>query len=138
MAHSFPDTLFYFLPADIVSQTLNFGIPAPFDIQIRGRDQSGNRLIAARLCDELKRVTGVVDVRIQQPADLPRLSVEVDREKAALMGLSERDVANALLLSLSGSGQVQPIFWLNPMIGVQRNQRSCVTTTTAKPRRLLM
>ena len=119
MAHSFPDTLFYFLPADIVSQTLNFGIPAPFDIQIRGRDQAGNRLIAARLCDELKRVTGVVDVRIQQPADLPRLSVEVDREKAALMGLSERDVANALLLSLSGSGQVQPIFWLNPMIGVQ-------------------
>ena len=119
MANDFPGTLFYFLPADIVSQTLNFGIPAPFDIQIRGADQNGNRLIAARLADELRHVAGLVDVRIQQPADLPRLSVEVDREKAALMGLSERDVANALLLSLSGSGQVQPIFWLNPMIGVQ-------------------
>jgi multidrug efflux pump subunit AcrB len=119
LAHQFPGILFYFLPADIVSQTLNFGIPAPFDIQIRGGDQAGNRHIAARLADALRKVAGLVDVRIQQPADLPRLSVEVDREKAALMGLTERDVANALLLSLSGSGQVQPIFWLNPLVGVQ-------------------
>ena len=119
VAHQFPGILFYFLPADIVSQTLNFGIPAPFDIQIRGGDQTGNRQIAARLADELRKVAGLVDVRIQQPADLPRLSIEVDREKAALMGLTERDVANALLLSLSGSGQVQPIFWLNPLVGVQ-------------------
>jgi multidrug efflux pump subunit AcrB len=90
VAHQFPGVLFYFLPADIVSQTLNFGIPAPFDIQIRGGDQTGNRQIAARLADELGKIAGLVDVRIQQPADLPRLSVDVDREKAALMGLTER------------------------------------------------
>jgi multidrug efflux pump subunit AcrB len=119
VARQFPGVLFYFLPADLVSQTLNFGIPAPFDIQIRGGDQTGNRQIAARLADELRKIAGLVDVRIQQPADLPRLSIEIDREKAALMGLTERDVANAILLSLSGSGQVQPIFWLNPLIGVQ-------------------
>jgi multidrug efflux pump subunit AcrB len=115
----FPGMLFYFLPADIVSQTLNFGLPAPIDVQIRGRDQNGNRQIAARLADRLRRVTGLVDVRIQQASDQPRLKVEVDREKAALMNLNERDVANALLLSLSGSGQVQPVFWLNSFIGVQ-------------------
>jgi multidrug efflux pump subunit AcrB len=115
----FPGTLFYFLPADIVSQTLNFGLPAPIDVQIRGRDQNGNRQIAARLAERLRRVTGLVDVRIQQASDQPRLKIEVDREKAALMNLSEKDVANALLLSLSGSGQVQPVFWLNPLIGVQ-------------------
>jgi multidrug efflux pump subunit AcrB len=119
MAREFPGTLFYFLPADIVSQTLNFGLPAPFDIQVRGRDQTTNRAIAARIADRIRSIPGMVDVRVQQPADNPKLKLEVDRERAALMGLSERDVANPVLLSLSGSGQVQPVFWLNPKIGVQ-------------------
>ena len=119
MAREFSGTLFYFLPADIVSQTLNFGLPAPFDIQVRGRDQTANRAIAARIADRIRSIPGMVDVRVQQPADNPKLKLGVDRERAALMGLSERDVANPLLLSLSGSGQVQPVFWLNPKIGVQ-------------------
>jgi multidrug efflux pump subunit AcrB len=119
MAREFPGTLFYFLPADIVSQTLNFGLPAPFDIQVRGRDLAANRAIAARIADRIRSIPGMVDVRVQQPADNPKLKLEVDRERAALMGLSERDVANPVLLSLSGSAQVQPVFWLNPKIGVQ-------------------
>jgi len=119
LAREFPGTLFYFLPADIVSQTLNFGLPAPFDIQVRGRDQVANRAIAARIADRIRSIPGMVDVRVQQPADNPKLKLEVDRERAALMGLTERDVANPVLLSLSGSGQVQPVFWLNPKIGVQ-------------------
>ena len=119
MAREFPGTLFYFLPADIVSQTLNFGLPAPFDIQVRGRDLTTNRAIAARIADRIRSIPGMVDVRVQQPADNPKLKLEVDRERAALMGLSERDVANPVLLSLSGSAQVQPVFWLNQKIGVQ-------------------
>jgi multidrug efflux pump subunit AcrB len=115
----FPGTMFYFLPADIVSQTLNFGLPAPFDIQIVGRDLVKNREIASKLADKLRKIPGAVDVRLQQPVDRPRLSLAVDREKAVGMGLSERDVANSVLLSLSGSGQVQPGFWLNPKIGIQ-------------------
>jgi multidrug efflux pump subunit AcrB len=86
---------------------------------VRGRDQDGNRLIAAKISDRIRSIPGIVDVRIQQPADLPRLQINVDRERAALMNLSEKDVANSILLSLSGSGQVQPIYWLNPKIGVQ-------------------
>jgi multidrug efflux pump subunit AcrB len=115
----FPGTLFYFLPADIVSQTVNFGLPAPFDIQVVGRDQSANRLVAASLAERIRKVAGVVDVRVQQPADQPKYRVQVDRDKAAELGLTERDVANAVLLSLSGSGQVQPLYWLNPRIGIQ-------------------
>jgi multidrug efflux pump subunit AcrB len=115
----FPGTTFYFLPADIVSQTINFGLPAPFDIQIVGRDQTQNRAIAGRLAEKLRHVPGVADVRVQQPADLPQLQFAVDRTKASLMGLTERDVANSMLLSLSGSSQVQPMYWLNPRTGVQ-------------------
>ena len=119
LAREFPGTVFYFLPADIVSQTLNFGLPAPFDIQILGRDQNANRAVAARIADRIRSIPGIVDIRIQQPADLPKIEVNVDRERAALMDLNEKDVANAVLLSLSGSGQVQPVYWLNPKIGVQ-------------------
>lgn len=115
----FPGVTFYSLPADIVSQTINFGLPAPFDIQIVGRDQAQNRAIAARLADNIRQVSGVVDVRVQQPADLPRLKFAVDRTKASELGLTERDVANSMLLSLSGSSQVQPMYWLNPKNGVQ-------------------
>ena len=115
----FPGVTFYFLPADIVSQTLNFGLSAPFDIQISGRDQESNRAIAYNIAEKLRRVPGLVDIRVGQPNDLPRFKVAVDRTKAALMGLTERDVANSMLLSLSGSGQVQPMYWLNPKNGVQ-------------------
>lgn len=115
----FPGTTFYFLPADIVSQTLNFGLPAPFDVQIYGRNQTANRELAARLADKIRAIPGAVDVRVQQPADQPQFTVEVDREKAAEIGLTERDVANSVLLSLSGSGQVQPLYWLNPTNGIQ-------------------
>ena len=119
LGREFPGTLFYFLPADIVSQTLNFGLPAPFDVQIVGRDQARNREIAAGLAGKIRKIPGAVDVRVQQPGDQPKFSVAVDRAKAAEIGLSERDVANSLLLSLSGSGQVQPAYWLNPRVGIQ-------------------
>lgn len=115
----FPGMMFYFLPADIVSQTLNLGLPAPFDIQIVGRDRVKNREVASRLADRLRQIDGAVDVRVQQPFDQPKLRFEIDRQKAAEMGLSEREVANSVLLSLSGSGQVQPGYWLNPKLGIQ-------------------
>jgi multidrug efflux pump subunit AcrB len=115
----FPGITFYFLPADIVSQSINFGLPAPFDIQLVGRNQAKNREIAARLADQIRQVPGAVDVRVQQPADLPKLSLAVDRTKASEMGLFERDVANSVLLGLSGSGQISPVYWIDPSIGIQ-------------------
>jgi len=115
----FPGIVFYFLPADIVSQSINFGLPAPFDVQLVGRDQARLRQLAARLCDQIRRIPGAVDVRVQQPADLPKLRFTVDRTKASEVGLSERDVANSVLLSLSGSGQVQPVFWIDQRVGIQ-------------------
>jgi multidrug efflux pump subunit AcrB len=115
----FPGTMFYFLSADIVSQTLNFGLPAPFDVQVVGRDQSKNREAALRLAEKIRHIPGAVDVRVQQPADQPKLKFAIDREKATEMGLSERDVANSVLLSLSGSSQVQPGYWLNPVNAIQ-------------------
>ena len=115
----FPGVVFYFQAADIVSQTLNLGLPAPFDIQVYGRDQVACRAVATNLVEKIRKVPGAVDLRVQQPADLPKLNVNVNREKAAELGLSERDVAGSLLLSLSGSGQVQPAFWLNPKLGIQ-------------------
>lgn len=116
---TFPGTTFYFLPADIVSQTVNFGLPAPFDVQIVGRDQTSNRAVANRLAQRIRAIPGAVDVRVQQPADLPRLHVEVNRDKAAEIGLNEKDVANSVLMSLTGSGQVQPAYWLSPVRGIQ-------------------
>jgi multidrug efflux pump subunit AcrB len=115
----FPGNLFYFLPADIVSQTLNFGIPAPLDVQITGYAQTQNREVAARLVERMRQIPGAVDIRIQQPADLPKLLFNVDRSKAEAIGLTESDVANQLLLSVSGSGQVAPAYWLNTDLGIQ-------------------
>ena len=88
-------------------------------MQIVGRDQQKNREIAARLAGEIRRIPGAVDVRVQQPGNQPKFEVAVDRAKSAEIGLSERDVANSVLLSLSGSGQVQPGYWLNPSVGIQ-------------------
>jgi multidrug efflux pump subunit AcrB len=115
----FPGNLFYFLPADIVSQTLNFGIPAPLDIQITGYNQGANREAAARLVERMSRIPGAVDIRIQQPDDLPTLLFSVDRTKAEALGLTESDVANQMLFSVSGSGQVAPAYWLNTDLGIQ-------------------
>ena len=117
--HDFPGTTFYFLPADIVSQTINFGLPAPFDIQVVGRDQVKNRVVAARLVDQLRRIPGAVDIRIQQPGDRPRIDFAIDRTKASEMGLTESDIANSVLLNLSGSSQVAPSYWVNFGLGIQ-------------------
>jgi CzcA family heavy metal efflux pump len=117
----FPGSTFYFLPADIVTQTLNFGLPAPIDIQIDGADIAGNARIADKMLTELRHVRGITDLRIQQQADYPKFHVAVDRTKAAQGGFTERDVANSLLISLSGSFQVTPMFYLNPKNGVNYN-----------------
>jgi multidrug efflux pump subunit AcrB len=115
----FPGVTFYFLPADIVSQTLNFGLPAPFDIQVLGRDLAGNHQVAAAIADKIRHVRGAVDVRIQQPSDLPRFEFAIDRTKASEIGLAEQDIADSVLLNLSGSTQVQPSFWVDSYAGVQ-------------------
>src|SRR6266568_4411765 len=115
----FPGTTFYFLPADIVSETINFGLPAPYDIQVVGRDLAGNQKVAAYIAEKIRHVSGAVDVRIQQPANLPRFEFAIDRTKASELGLFERDIAGSVLLSLSGSTQVQPAYWLDSSIGVQ-------------------
>ncbi|HXJ59939.1 MAG TPA: efflux RND transporter permease subunit [Verrucomicrobiae bacterium] len=115
----FPGVTFYFLPADIVSETINFGLPAPFDVQVLGRDLAANQQIAASIADKIRHVPGAVDVRVQQASDLPRFQFAIDRTKASELGLSERDIAGSVLLNLSGSTQVQPTFWLDSYVGVQ-------------------
>jgi len=117
----FPGVTFYFLPADIVSQILNFGLPAPIDVQVIGRNLAGDREFADKLMNELKFVSGTTDLRIQQPFDQPKLHFDVDRTKAQEIGYTQRDVANNLLISLSGSFQTTPSFWLDPKTGVTYN-----------------
>ncbi len=118
LANEFPSVTFAFLPADIVSQILNFGLPSPIDIQIVGANLEANRQFADRLLQQIRYVPGTVDLRIQQPFDQPKLHVNVDRTKAWQIGFTERDVATNLLISLSGSFQTSPTFWLNPKNGV--------------------
>ncbi|HTR06251.1 MAG TPA: efflux RND transporter permease subunit [Paraburkholderia sp.] len=115
---SFPGVTFAFLPADIVSQILNFGLPAPIDVQIVGNKLAQNRVVANRLLDQMRGVRGLVDARIQQPGDEPTINVNVDRTKAMQAGLTQRDVAQNLLIALSGSSQTTPNFWLDPKNGV--------------------
>jgi multidrug efflux pump subunit AcrB len=117
--YEFPGVTFYFLPADIVSETINFGLPAPFDVQVLGRNLPGNQQVAAAIADKIRHVPGAVDVRVQQPSDLPRFEFAIDRTKASELGLCERDIAGSVLLNLSGSTQVQPTFWLDSYVGVQ-------------------
>ena len=114
----FPGVTFYFLPVDMVSQILNFGLAAPIDVQIVGNDLVGNRGVADRLLDRMRRVPGIVDLRVQQAFDAPRLFVAVDRSRAEQIGYSQRDVAGNLLIALSGSAQVSPTYWLDPKNGV--------------------
>jgi multidrug efflux pump subunit AcrB len=115
---AFPGVTFAFLPADIVSQILNFGLPAPIDVQIVGNKLAENRVVADRLLAQLRSVRGLVDARIQQPGDEPTINVDVDRTKAMQAGLTQRDVAQNLLIALSGSSQTTPNFWLDPKNGV--------------------
>jgi multidrug efflux pump subunit AcrB len=119
--HDFPGVTFYFLPADMVSQILNFGLPAPIDIQVVGRDLVADREFADNLMNQLKFIPGTTDLRIQQPFDQPKLHFDVDRTKAQEIGYTQRDVANNLLISLSGSFQTTPSFWLDPKTGVTYN-----------------
>jgi multidrug efflux pump subunit AcrB len=114
----FPGTTFAFLPADIASQILNFGLPAPLDVQIIGIDQQANYRYATELLKRIRVVPGVADLRIQQVFNYPQLNVNVDRSLAGEVGLTLRDVANSLLVTLSGSGQVRPNYWLNTKNGV--------------------
>jgi multidrug efflux pump subunit AcrB len=118
LPREFPGISFAFLPADIVSQILNFGIPAPIDIQIVGPSPK-NRDVANQLLESVRHIPGLVDARIEQPNDLPELRVTTDRSRAQQLGITQRDVANNLLLTLSGSSQIAPSFWLNPENGLQ-------------------
>ncbi len=121
LPESFPGILFYFLPADLVTQILNFGLPAPIDIQIVGRNLEANRAFADNLLQQVKTIPGTNDLRIQQPFNQPELHINLDRTKANQVGFSARDIAENILVSLSGSFQTSPTFWLNPKNGVSYN-----------------
>ena len=118
LAQAFPGVTFYSLPADMITQILNFGLPAPIDIQISGSDIYANRVVADRILEGVRSVTGVVDARIQQDFDYPTFQINVDRTKAQQAGLSENDVASSVLDTLSGSFQTAPMFFLNRRNGV--------------------
>ncbi len=118
LTSDFPGTTFYYLPTDIVSQILNFGLPAPLDIQIIGNNLVANRQVARRMLAEVRAIPGTTDLRIHQPFDEPVLTVAVDRTRASQVGYSERDVGGNLLVALSGSFQTTPTFWLNSATGV--------------------
>jgi len=115
---AFPGSTFFFQSADMVSQILNFGIPAPIDIQVIGRNQQANYKIAKEIERRLAGIPGVVDVRLHQVLDAPELRINVDRTRAGQMGMTQRDVASNVLVSLSSSGQVSPNYWLHPASGV--------------------
>jgi multidrug efflux pump subunit AcrB len=114
----FPGTTFSFLPADIISQILNFGAPAPIDLQVTGPDGEADEAYIRLLMARMLHVTGIADVRIQQATNYPELRVDVDRTRADQLGISERDVTNSLSTTLAGSAQTAPAYWLNPRNGV--------------------
>ncbi|MEI9986328.1 MAG: efflux RND transporter permease subunit [Aliidongia sp.] len=118
LPHVFPGTSFAFLPADMVTQVLNFGTPAPIDVQLVGDDVTADRHYADALLNRIRHIPGIVDARIQQQFAQPTLDVAVDRSLAGLVGLNERDAATSMLDTLAGSTQTSPTFWLNPATGV--------------------
>ena len=118
LPRDYPGTTFYFLPSDIVTQILNFGLPAPLDVQIDGRDDAGNRKVANQILAEMRKVPGLVDIRLQEPDDYPVLNLTVDLTKAQQGGYSERDIGSSVLNILSGSSQLNPQFFLNTKNGV--------------------
>jgi multidrug efflux pump subunit AcrB len=121
LAKDFPGTEFYYLPTDMVSQILNFGLPAQIDIQVTGLQVAQNRQIAEHLMQRISRIPGTTDLRIQQPFNLPKWTVDVDRTRAQEVGYSQRDISQDLLTSLSGSFQTTPTFYLNPQNHVSYN-----------------
>ncbi len=152
LPQQFPGTNFAFLPADIVSQVLNFGVPAPIDVQVAGRDLAANRKYANALLAKVRQIPGIADARIQQAFQQPTLDVNVDRSLTSLAGLTEKDVATTMQTTLSGSSQSAPTYWLDPTNGVsyavsiQTPQRDIntmaglknipVTSSTANPQLL--
>ena len=114
----YPGVTFSFPPADIISQILNFGSPAPIDLQVRGNDLRANYAYATRLLRQIRLIPGLVDARIQQAQNSPTFNVDVDRTRAQLLGINERDVTNSLVVNLAGSSQVAPTYWLNNANGV--------------------
>ncbi len=121
LPQEFPGVQFFFQPADIVTQILNFGTPAPIDIAVTGADQPDNYVVAEKLANEMRHIPGAVDVHVQQALDDPTLHMDVDRTRAQYVGLQARDIATNLLVSLSSSFQTSPAFWLDPKNGVEYN-----------------
>jgi len=118
LAKQFPGVIFAFLPSDMVTQILNFGLPAPIDIQVIGNNLEGNRVWASQLMQKIKYVPGTADLRIQQPFDQPYMHLQIERTKSQQLGFSAHDIAQNLLVSLSGSFQTSPTFWVDPKNGV--------------------
>lgn len=117
----FPGVQFFFQPADIVTQILNFGTPAPIDVAITGANQQGNFAVAQKLAAQMKHIPGAVDVHVQQAYDAPTLFMNIERTRVQSLGLQARDVAQNVLVSLSSSFQTAPTFWLDPRNGINYN-----------------
>jgi multidrug efflux pump subunit AcrB len=124
LSKQFPGVTFAFLPSDIVTQILNFGLPAPIDIQVVGRDLEANHAWANHLLEQVRSVPGTADLRIQQPFNEPYLNLRIERTKSQELGFSAHDIAQNLLVSLSGSFQTTPTFWVDPKTGVSYNIES--------------
>jgi multidrug efflux pump subunit AcrB len=118
LPHHFPGMIFYFSPADITTQVLNFGTPAPLDVMVIGQDREGGHIYARDLLKRIRDVPGIVDARVQQRVDYPQINVDADRSLAVLVGPTQRNVADSLLTTLGGSIQVHPNFWLDTKTGV--------------------
>lgn len=118
LAAKFPNLTFFFQPAEITSQILNFGLPSPIDVQVVGQDKQAGYAVAKKLAARFRTIRGAADVRVHQVMDVPELFFAIDRTKAQEVGLTQRDVAQNLLISLSSSGQTAPNYWLNPKNGV--------------------
>ncbi len=121
LPRAFPGSTFYFQPADIISQVLNFGLSAPIDIQVEHANLNTAYEVVRKLCDRVREIPGIVDAHVIQRLDYPTLRIEVDRRQAAQLGLSQRDIANSVLVSLSSSALVAPLFFLNPINNVSYN-----------------
>ena len=117
----FPQVTFSYPPPDITSQILNFGAPAPLDVQVIGTDRDTTQAFALRILREIKKIPGLVDARMQQSSSQPRLLVDADRSRMAQLGLTEQDVTGAMATALAGTSQTAPNFWLNPKNGVSYN-----------------
>ncbi len=119
LAKDFPGTQFFFQPADMISQILNFGVPAPIDIQLIGPNERANYLIAEQITNRIEHIPGAVDVHVQQLRSFPAIFLNVDRTRVQTVGLSQQDVANSVLLTLSSSSTITPSFWVNPSTGFE-------------------